>query len=365
VADGSQAATAIVLSDDDEWAERICAAIAGQGRTARRVASVAEALRRLHDEPAFVVGVDRAGRELCREIRAQDGGDRTTVYVLASTADELREAVEAGADGCVRLPDAGAAGGTGLELLLGAEVVSKLRSSVPPAASRVLARVCHEMRTSLSGVVGYLDLLAEDPDEVQLSELTAHARRNAKRLSGLVNDLLDLTAFESGDLSLFETPVDLRRVVEEAAEHVEPEVRRRGLTFQLERAPDLPAVVMADERALRRVLDHLLDNAVKFTTTGHVELAIRADAVRGDEILLHVDVRDTGAGIEPEDHARVFDAFWQADPSFTRPHGGMGVGLTVAQRLVAMMGGTVALTSAAGSGSVFRVTLPLRIVPTA
>ncbi len=361
MADGDQTTTAIVLSDDDEWAERICAAIVAQGRTARRVATAAEALRRLHDQPAFVVGVDHAGRELCREIRAQDGGDRTPVYVLASTADELREAIEAGADGCVRLPDAGAAGGMGLELLLGADVVSKLRSSVPPAASRVLARVCHEMRTSLSGVVGYLDLLAEDPDEVQLSELTAHARRNARRLSGLVNDLLDLTAFESGDLSLFVTPVDLGRLVAEAAEHVEPEVRRRGLTFRLERPADLPAEVMADERALRRVLDHLLDNAVKFTTTGHVELAIRVGDVRDDQLLLHVDVRDTGAGIEPANHARVFDAFWQGDPSFTRPYGGMGVGLTVAQRLVEMMGGTVALSSAAGSGSVFRVTIPLRV----
>jgi signal transduction histidine kinase len=84
--------------------------------------------------------------------------------------------------------------------------------------------------------------------------------------------------------------------------------------------------------------------------------------VRGDEIVLQLDVRDTGPGIAPSQHARVFDAFWQGDPSFTRAHGGMGVGLTVAQRLVEMMGGTVGLTSAAGSGSVFRVTIPVRAV---
>jgi signal transduction histidine kinase len=175
-----------------------------------------------------------------------------------------------------------------------------------------------------------------------------------------VNDLLDLTAFESGDLTIIEAPVDLVRMVEDAIAHVQPEIARRGLRLHLDVAPDLPRILMADEGALRRVLDHLLDNAVKFTTTGHVGLSVRSEEARAGEVVLHLDVSDTGAGIDPSHRARVFDAFWQADPSFTRPNGGMGVGLTVAQRLIGMMGGTVALTSTTGAGSVFRVTIPLR-----
>lgn len=227
------------------------------------------------------------------------------------------------------------------------------------AKSRFLARVSHELRTPLNSVLGFAQVLLQDPrlapDQREQVKTLHEAGRH---LLDLVNGLLDLSKIEAGRLDLQPRPVVLRPLLEGCATLLAPEVARKSLAFHLDLDPALPEAAELDPTRLRQLLLNLLSNAVKFTPNGgRVELRLRRPA----EDLLRIEVQDTGPGVPADKRHLLFEDFVQLTP-----HGsggetqGTGLGLAISARLVGLMGGRIGCDDAAGGGALFWVEIPLK-----
>jgi signal transduction histidine kinase len=224
--------------------------------------------------------------------------------------------------------------------------------------SQFLANMSHELRTPLNAILGYTELIVdgvygEPPEKMQatLKRITA----NGKHLLGLINDVLDLSKIEAGQLTLSLDDYSMKDVVHSVYGAVEPLAADKKIAFKAEVAPDLPSG-RGDERRLTQVLLNLVGNAIKFTDIG--EVAIKASASNGH---YSVSVCDTGPGISESDQAKLFQEFQQADNSITRKKGGTGLGLAISKRIVEMHGGQITLQSQLGKGSTFSITLPMHV----
>jgi PAS domain S-box-containing protein len=222
------------------------------------------------------------------------------------------------------------------------------------AKSEFLANMSHELRTPLNGVLGYAQLLQRDQSltGAQQEALEAIAKCGSQLLD-LINDVLDLSKIEAGRLSIEDSPTDLARLVSDLNYIVAEAANRKSLRLTMAIDADVPPTVVLDGRHLRQVLLNLLGNAIKFTTTGEVRLAI---ARAGDERLSFA-VSDTGIGIEPEALTEIFAAFTQTKTGTAA--GGTGLGLAISDHLIAKMGGSLQVESVRGEGSRFWFTLPL------
>ncbi len=230
--------------------------------------------------------------------------------------------------------------------------------------SRFLATMSHELRTPLNAILGYSEMVREDLDAANspLAHDMVRVESAATQLLGLINDILDISKIEAGKMTLALEEIDLRQLLTSVDVSVRP-LRERGQNrFHLHIAPDLGPIV-ADAAALRRVLVNLLGNAHKFTHQGDVTLRVWEDHVTGER-RIHFEIQDTGIGMTAAQLARIFDAFTQADPSTTRRYGGTGLGLTITEQLVHLMGGGIAVASEPGKGSTFAVWLPAIVAPT-
>jgi signal transduction histidine kinase len=232
------------------------------------------------------------------------------------------------------------------------------------AKSTFLATMSHELRTPLNAILGYAELAQEDLVAAQSSSADDVARIHlaATHLLGLIEDILDLSKIEAGKLELQPEPIDLRTLLDSVEVTLRPLQQRSRNRFQIERADDLPPLI-ADAPALRRVLINLLGNANKFTHDGRITLRIWAEPQHPEGPRCCFAVEDTGIGITPEQIARIFDAFTQADASTTRKYGGTGLGLTITDQLLHLMGGGVAVTSEPGRGATFTFWLPCAAPP--
>lgn len=237
------------------------------------------------------------------------------------------------------------------------------------AKSQFLANMSHEIRTPINAVMGYADLLdvhVGGPLTEKQTEFVGRIRESSRHLLGLVDDILDLSKVEAGEMLVRSEDVPLRRVMESALQIVSPQAEARGLEIEMHHHCGRDPHVTGDEDRIRQVLLNLLSNAIKFTARGgHItvrctnhETADPAAALPDIGPWTVVEVEDTGVGIDPEYVERIFDPFVQTDTGHTRRAGGTGLGLTISRRFARLMAGDLTVRSTPGAGSVFSLWLP-------
>jgi signal transduction histidine kinase len=218
-----------------------------------------------------------------------------------------------------------------------------------------VSMVSHELRTPLTSIQGYAELLLEDKQiGGEERESLALVKRNADRLLGLINDLLDLSRMEAGKLDLKRTNLDLGRLIPEVADSLRPLIEDKRQRLKLELGEALPAV-WADQNRVTQILTNLIANAHKYTLAdGSITVAARRD-----HGFVRVDVSDTGIGLSPEDQAQLFTKFFRAHDRSPEAGGGTGLGLVITRLLVELHGGQITVSSAPGQGSTFSFSLPV------
>jgi PAS domain S-box-containing protein len=303
---------------------------------------------------------------------ARELGEHDARVLAGDEIVELDEIVPA-ADGTPRywrvfkFPVAGAGGerligGMAVDVTAERQAAEALRQASRAAAdvarirSEFIANVSHELRTPLNVILGFTDLVLE-------TALTDEQRRHLETvrvasldLLRLIGDILDLSTIDAGRLAIAPVPTALDAFLRAALEPLAMVARQKGLALTWATDPALGDPVLVDPLRLRQVLANLVGNALKFTEHGSVAVAVARDASAG-RTTLHFTVTDTGIGIAPERQRAIFEPFVQGDGSTTRRHGGTGLGLTIAARLVELMGGDIWVESAPGRGSTFHFTV--------
>jgi signal transduction histidine kinase len=237
--------------------------------------------------------------------------------------------------------------------------------------SAFLATMSHELRTPLNSIIGFTGIILQglagplNPEQRKQLDMV---RGSARHLLALVNDVLDISKIEAGQLEVACEPFDMKRSIAKAIATITPLAQKKKLTLRVQVAPELGSAV-SDERRFEQILLNLLSNAIKFTDRG--EVALQADQVddfklpgaTSGQAAVCVRISDTGIGIKPADLACLFQPFRQIDSGLSRNHDGTGLGLAICRRLAELMGGTIGAESTWEHGSTFSVTLPLKGAP--
>jgi two-component system sensor histidine kinase/response regulator len=221
------------------------------------------------------------------------------------------------------------------------------------AKGQFLANVSHEVRTPLNGILGLLQLINPSALPKPQDDYLREVHRSGRSLLAIVNDLLDLSKIEAGEMRLESVAFDVTSMIEEVALNYASAAQAKSIELITQVGPDVPSEVCGDPLRLQQVISNLLNNALKFTKEGEVVVAVRTRNRGPWHVDLEIRVSDTGLGISPDRAESIFRPFFQADASTTREYGGTGLGLPICRQLVELMGGDLKVTSALGEGSTF------------
>ena len=230
------------------------------------------------------------------------------------------------------------------------------------AKSSFLGVISHELRTPMNGVLGAAQLLGATRLEATQREYLSIIRNSGDNLLSLLNDILDMTKIEAGKMTFEVVDVAVDDLHKRVTGPFQAQAEAKGLTFTTRFEGQAPSVVRGDPLRVCQVIHNLLSNAVKFTDTGEVVYTVRAERLSDERVRFEFAVTDSGAGISPEDLARLFQPFTQVDASSTRRFGGTGLGLTISQRMAHIMGGGITVESTVGVGSTFTFSVEAEVV---
>ena len=229
------------------------------------------------------------------------------------------------------------------------------------AKSQFLANMSHEIRTPMNGIFGFLELLQSTSLSLEQKEFIREAKCASEVLLNLINDILDFSKIEAKKLTLEKIEFNLRTTIEDAVSLLVPKATEKGLDLNTMISGSVPEEVIGDPSRLKQILINLISNAVKFTQSGEIFVAVDYLGEENEIAVLRFEVRDTGIGIAKEDIHKIFESFNQADTSTTRKYGGTGLGLAISNELVKMMGGEICVESNLSEGSTFKFDVSLKI----
>ncbi|MBP8134529.1 MAG: response regulator, partial [Zoogloea sp.] len=228
------------------------------------------------------------------------------------------------------------------------------------AKSRFLANMSHELRTPMYAIMGMTGLALRRADNPKLHDQLTKVEHASQHLLCVINDILDLSKIEADSLTLEQVNFNCADVVDNLLGLIRPRTQEKNLALRIDLPPDIAAqALLGDPLRLGQILLNLMGNATKFTARGAITVRARRIEETPDEVVLRFEVQDTGIGISPDEQARLFTAFEQADGSMTRKYGGTGLGLAISKRLAQMMGGAIGVDSTLGAGSTFWFTARL------
>lgn len=228
------------------------------------------------------------------------------------------------------------------------------------AKSDFLANMSHEIRTPMNAILGFSDMLAAEQLTGEQMDYVSTIKGSAKNLMVIINDILDFSKIESGKLETEIIECSLEKLLTNVSAMLQPAAMEKGLDFKVLHKTQLPANIRTDPTRMHQCLTNLVNNAIKFTKSGHVHIIV---SLRGsnDEPIIRFDVEDTGIGIPADKQGMIFDSFSQADGSTTRKFGGTGLGLAITKRLIEILGGSISVQSTRGKGSTFSLTIPVNL----